>query len=112
MKQFEIFPESMHTSLKKKKIWLQALQIEAFQQRYLKYLCETPYSEGEVFPKTYTILKISSKTNFMSSLVTKLENLFAFVKNLWKNQLKIWISKKVADQSRFSSNIQSLFYTC
>ena len=31
---------------------LQGLQIEAFQQRYLKCKCETPYLEGELVPKT------------------------------------------------------------
>ena len=31
---------------------LQGLQIGAFQQRYLKCKCETPYFEGELVPKT------------------------------------------------------------
>ena len=60
---------------------LQVLQIGAFQQRYLKCKCETPYFEGELVPKTWKNLKMSSKKN-LSGLVTKLENLLVFGKNL------------------------------
>ena len=34
--------------------------------------------------------------NFLSGLVVKLENLFVFVKEFMKNQLKLIVSKKVA----------------
>ena len=50
---------------------LQGLQIGAFQQRYLKCKCETPYFEGELVPKTCKNWKMSSKKNFLSGLVTK-----------------------------------------
>ena len=54
---------------------------------------------------------MSFKKIFLSSLVTKLENLYCFWEEFMKNQLKRMISKKVADQSHFGSNIESLFYT-
>ena len=87
---------------------LQGLQIVAFQQRYLKCKCETPYVEGELVPKTCKKWKMSSKKNFLSGLVTKLENLFVFGKNLWKISSNWWFQKKVAHQSHFGSNIESL----
>ena len=39
---------------------LQSLQIEAFQQRYSKCNCETPYLEAELVPKTCKNLKMPS----------------------------------------------------
>ena len=63
---------------------LQGLQIEAFQQRYLKCKCETPYLEGELVPKTWRRKKNVLKKKFLSGLVTKLENLFVFGKTIWK----------------------------
>ena len=40
---------------------LQGLQIGALQQCYLKCKCETPYFEGELFPKTCKNLKCPPK---------------------------------------------------
>ena len=61
---------------------LQGFQIEAFQQRYLKCKCETPYLEAELVPKTCKNWKMSFKKKFLSGLVTKLENLLVFGKTL------------------------------
>ena len=72
---------------------LQGLQIGAFQQRYLKCKCETPYFEGELVSKTCINWKMSSKKNFLSGYVTKLENLFVFGKNLWKISSNWWFQK-------------------
>ena len=75
--------------------WLQGLQIRAFQQRYLKCKCETPYFESELVPKTCKSWKMSYKKKFLSGLVTKLENLFVFGKNLWKISSNWWFQKKL-----------------
>ena len=74
---------------------LKGLQIGAFQQRYLKCKCETPYCEGELVPKTCKNGKMSSEFFFLSGLVTKLENLFVFGKNLWKISSIWWFQKKL-----------------
>ena len=74
---------------------LQGHQIGAFQQRYLKYKCETPYFESELVPKTCKSWKISSNIIFLSGLVTKLENLFVFGKNLWKISSNRWFQKNL-----------------
>ena len=74
---------------------LQGLQIGAFQQRYLKSKCETPYFDGSKVPKNYKNWTILSKKNFLSGLVTKLENLFVFGKNLWKSSSNWWFQKKL-----------------
>ena len=74
---------------------LQGLQIGAFQQRYLKCKCETPYFEGELVPKNCKKWKMSSKIFFLSGLVTKLENLFVFGKNLLKISSNWWFQKKL-----------------
>ena len=50
MKQSEIFPKSCISN--NINFRLQYLQIGAFQQRYLKFKCETPYFEDESVPKT------------------------------------------------------------
>ena len=42
------FPKSFTHILKNYNLKLQGLQIEAFQQRYSKCKCETPYLEGEL----------------------------------------------------------------
>ena len=63
---------------KKNNLRLQGLQIEAFQQRYSKCYCLTPYLKGELVPKTCKNWKMFSKSIFLSGLVTKLENLFVF----------------------------------
>ena len=52
MKQFKIFPKGCTHFFNNINFRLQGLQIEAFQQRYLKCECETPYFEGELVPKT------------------------------------------------------------
>ena len=74
---------------------LQGLQIGAFQQCYLKCKCETPYFEGELVPKTCKNWKMSSKKKFLSGLVTKLENIFVFRKNLRKICSNGWFQKKL-----------------
>ena len=58
----------------------QCLQIVGFQQRYSKYLYETPYLGGELVPKTFKNQKKSPQKNFLRHLITKLENLFVFAK--------------------------------
>ena len=73
---------------------LQCLQIGVFQQRYFKCKCETPYFEGELLPKTCTNLKNVLQKNFLSGLVTTLENLFVFGKSLWKISSNWWFQKK------------------
>ena len=88
------FPKAFTHIFKKFNFRLQGLQIEAFQQRYLKCKCETPYLEGELVPKTCKNWKMSSKKNFLSGLVTKLENLFVFGKILWKISSNWWFQKK------------------
>ena len=72
---------------------LQGLQVGAFQQRYLKCKCETPYLEGELVPKTCKNWKMSFKKKFLSVLVTKLENLFVFRNNLWKISSNWWFQQ-------------------
>ena len=52
MKQFEIFPNACTHIFNNINLRLQGLQIGAFQQRYLRRKCETPYFEGELIPKT------------------------------------------------------------
>ena len=74
---------------------LQGLQIGAFQQCYLKCKCETPYFEVELVPKTCKNCKMSSKNNFLSGLVTKLENLFVFGKNWRQISSNGWFQKKL-----------------
>ena len=59
----------------------------------MKCKCETPYFEGELVPKTCKNWKMSSKKIFLSGLVTKLENLLVFGKNLWKISSNGWIKK-------------------
>ena len=46
------FPKEFTHIFKNYNFRLQGLQIEAFQQRYLKCKCETPYLEAELVPKT------------------------------------------------------------
>ena len=56
------FPKEFTHVFKNYNFRLQGLQIEAFQQLYLKYKCETPYLEGEIVPKTLKkILKLNKK---------------------------------------------------
>ena len=52
IKQFEIFPKACTRILNNINFRQQGLQIGAFQQRYLRCKCETPYFEGELVPKT------------------------------------------------------------
>ena len=89
------FPKACTHIFNKINFRLQGLQIGAFQQRYLKCKCETPYFEGELVSKTCKNWKMSSKKNFLSGLVTKLENLLVFGKNLWKFSVNGWFQKKL-----------------
>ena len=75
---------------------LQGLQIGAFQQRYLKCKCETLNTLfwSWIISKNLQNWKMSSKKNFLSGLVTKLENLFVFGRNLWKISSSWWFLKK------------------
>jgi hypothetical protein len=84
---WDFFPKACKRIFNNIIFWLQGLQIGSFQRRYLKCKCETPYFEGELVPKTCKNWKMSSKFFFLSGLVTKLENLFIFGKNLWKISL-------------------------
>ena len=43
--------------------------------------------------------------NVLSGLVTKLENIFVFLEDIMKNQVKLMVLKKGGDQSHFGSNI-------
>ena len=88
------FPKACTHIFKNYNFRLQGLQIEAFQQRYLKCKCETPYLEGELVPKTCKNWKMCSKKIFLSGLVTKLEFLFVFGKILWKMSSNWWFQKK------------------
>ena len=83
-KNLRFFPKACTRALNNIKFRLQGLQIWAFQQHYLKCKCQTPYFEGELVPKTCKNWKMSSNFFLLSGLVTKLENLFIFGKNLWK----------------------------
>ena len=76
------FPKACTGIINSNKFRQQGLQIRVFQQCYLKCKCETPYFEGELVPKTCKNFKISPKKNFLSGLVTKLENILAFGENL------------------------------
>ena len=87
---------------------LQGLQIKAFQQRYLKCNFETPYFEGELVPKNCKNWKMSSKNCTVWFSHWTRESI-RFWEEFMKNQLKLMVSKKVADQSHFGSNIESLF---
>ena len=89
-----IFPKEFTHIIKNYNFRLQGLQIEMFQQRYLKGKCEKPYLEAELIPKTCKNWKMSSKTIFLSGLVTKLENLFVFGNILWKISSYWWFQKK------------------
>ena len=61
----------------------------------LKSKCETPYFEFELVPKTCKSWKMSPKIFFLSGLVTKLENLFVFEKNLRKISSNWWFQNKL-----------------
>ena len=52
MKQFDIFHKACTRIFNNINFRLQGLQIGAFQQRYFKCKCETPYFKGELVPKT------------------------------------------------------------
>ena len=91
---------------------LQGLQIGAFQQRYLKCKCETPYFEGELVPKTCKNKKMSSTNFVLSGLVTKLEKLFVlgiiyeksaqpdgFKKSCWLISLRLEHWKSVSSRT-------------
>ena len=91
---FRFFTKAFTQIFKNYNFRLQGLQIEAFQQRYLKCKCETPYLEGELVPKTCKNWKMCSKKNFLSGLVTKLEFLFVFGKIFWKMSSNWWFQKK------------------
>ena len=89
------FPKSCTHVFNNINFILQGFQLGAFQQRYLKCKCETPYFEGELVPKTCKNWKMSSKRFFLSGLVTKLENLFVFGKNWEKISSNGWFQKKL-----------------
>ena len=89
------FPKACTRIFNNINVKLQGLQIGAFQQRYLKCKCKTPYFEGELVPKTCKYWKNILQKNFLSGLVTKLENLFIFGKNLWKISSNWWFQKKL-----------------
>ena len=61
MKKFEIFPKAFMRIFNNIYFRLQGLQIGAFQQRYLKCKCETPYFEGELVPKPAKVEKCPPK---------------------------------------------------
>ena len=94
-KKLRFFPKACTRIFNNIKYWLQGLQIGAFQQRYLKCKFKTPYFEGELVPKTCKNWKMSSDKIFLSGLVTKLEDLFVFGKNLWKISSNWWFQKKL-----------------
>ena len=89
------------------RLW--GLQIGALQQRYLKCMCETPYFEGELVPKTCKNWRMNSKKFFLIGLVTKLENLFVFGKNLWKISSNWWFQKKLLTDLNSAQTLKVCF---
>ena len=101
------FPRACTHSFENNNFKLQGLQIDAFQQRYTNFLFETPYLEGELVPKTCKIINVLQKNSLVVWSLNK--RTFSFSgKTLKKNKIKLMVSKKVADQSHFGSNIESL----
>ena len=111
MKILRFFPKACTHIFKNYNFRLPGFQIEAFQQRYSKCKCETPYFESEFIPKTCKNWKMSSKNFFLSGLDQNKLKLYVFEMNFMTNQLKLTVPKKCGFRSWKGSNIWTLIYT-